>query len=476
MLFMLLFFFRIQRGIDFTDESWYVAEPYAVANGSVPYVTNITQASGFTIPLAFVYKLFLAINQSTEGIFYFARIFYFTWFIGMLIVNFELCKKVTNINIPFTIVIPLMLWCNYQLYSINYNSIGQIYLPTVILLSFLNIDDKKQKNQLKCGALIGVIAGRMIIGTPQTLIACICILVLLIANKKIARLLGIFVGVLIMAIIVIGYACACGGAKNFVNASYFFCRDFGYFKIKPEVSLSDNLTYLAKFIAPFLLCIFLCMICQLIYQKIKKTSIYKYTVLGILCVFLVYGLFCGYTNYTLLIKYSWFEAVIGSLFLENSVPKEKKCMNFKMVFICATYFSGYLVSSFLNVYGFGAREYWLLVPTVISYYFLYSQIKKYFVSRIIFDLGIVSLSFVLMCQAFNYVYRDDAMSQLNTRIENGVWKGLYTTELRAESIEDIEKYIRENTNKNDKVQFRDWASFGYLMSDGKICSLSNVIF
>jgi hypothetical protein len=54
-----LILFRIRFGIDYTDESWYVSEPYAVAQlGLKPFINNIMQAPGVTVPLAFYLNFF----------------------------------------------------------------------------------------------------------------------------------------------------------------------------------------------------------------------------------------------------------------------------------------------------------------------------------------------------------------------------------------------------------------------------------
>ncbi len=66
---------RIRYGIDFSDESWYVAEPCIVAKGAIPYVNMWEQAPGFTVPIAFVYGLYMFFN-GTQGIFLFSRILY----------------------------------------------------------------------------------------------------------------------------------------------------------------------------------------------------------------------------------------------------------------------------------------------------------------------------------------------------------------------------------------------------------------
>ena len=79
LLILLVMANRVRFGIDFTDCSWYVAEPFLVAKGAVPYCDLWSQASGFTIPLACAFDLFLRISGGTDGIFFFARYLYMAW-------------------------------------------------------------------------------------------------------------------------------------------------------------------------------------------------------------------------------------------------------------------------------------------------------------------------------------------------------------------------------------------------------------
>ena len=81
----LLMLHRIRYGIDFTDESWYVAEPYIAAKGAHPYSEIWEQAPGFVFPLVFVYRLFLMINGGTEGIFLFSRCLYLVWLLVVVL-------------------------------------------------------------------------------------------------------------------------------------------------------------------------------------------------------------------------------------------------------------------------------------------------------------------------------------------------------------------------------------------------------
>ena len=73
---------RIPHGIDFYDEAWYVAEPYMVAQGRIPYVNNWTMAPGFSIPLALCFRIYAA-WMGTEGIVMFSRRLYLVWMLSV---------------------------------------------------------------------------------------------------------------------------------------------------------------------------------------------------------------------------------------------------------------------------------------------------------------------------------------------------------------------------------------------------------
>ncbi|MDD3138577.1 MAG: hypothetical protein PHX08_06360 [Lachnospiraceae bacterium] len=90
---LLCLLYRIKFGIDFTDETWYCAEPYLIAKGAIPYVDNWSQAPGFTFPMFLIYKIFLFFNNGTEGIILFSRGLYVLWSCLILIIVWKLFNK-----------------------------------------------------------------------------------------------------------------------------------------------------------------------------------------------------------------------------------------------------------------------------------------------------------------------------------------------------------------------------------------------
>lgn len=137
--------YRIVRGIDFTDQSWYVAEPYIVSEGAIPYVDNWSHVPGFTIPLATFTKIFTHINGGTEGIFLFSRIEYVIWLIAIGGIVFYLINR-SKYKIPSIILLPFLFITPYQLYAINYNTIGLMYLllSSALLCSDYLVTGKKE--------------------------------------------------------------------------------------------------------------------------------------------------------------------------------------------------------------------------------------------------------------------------------------------------------------------------------------------
>lgn len=59
---------------------------------------------------------------------------------------------------------------------------------------------------------------------------------------------------------------------------------------------------------------------------------------------------------------------------------------------------------------------------------------------------------------------------LTTRIKEGVYSGIYTTEEKAAALQGLETYVRSNTNAGEYVLFMDRAPMAYLMTDAHSCS------
>lgn len=462
--------FRIQRGVDLTDESWYVADPYLVAKGHIPYLNNWTQTPGFSFPLAILFSIYSAFF-GTEGIVLFSRCLYLVWLLLVALLTIVIVRKKAGDTIPVVWYLPLLL-TTYSLFDVDYNSIGIVYFPLILALLYFAWE-KEGKDAFRIGILSGLIAARTIIGTPTIMLPCAVLVAALLIKKRKHLLLGFMAGGLAAAVIVVGWVCIRGGVGKFIYGFYALIKDLTYFKIQSRHGLKADIEYLAKYMRPAF--IYFGIVLLLRIPVIPKATASRLIRLAAWA-FLLYGL--GRTLYEVarydvsfkdiqrLVKYSWFES------FGLALMPEKENREPQFFFAAILYVLVYLFSSYSNVYGFGSREYWLIMPAAISYISAYRMVSYCICFRITLLAGLAMFFLVQRLLSYNYVYRDSPIKTLTTKVDAGIWKGCYTTESRAKDVVGLESYIRSVTDEEDEVFFQDWVSFAYLMNRGKACTPS----
>ncbi len=455
--------YRVRYGVDFSDEAWYVAEPYIVSQGATPYVDLWTQASGFTFPLCFIYDIFIKINKSTEGIFLFSRLVYVVWTFVLGFVTCALVKK-----IPFIFYLPYIMVGINALYDINYNTVGQFYSFFVLTVLFIREDSECNKTNWWTSILAGICMARSIIGTPYTIIVFVLSLIFLIIKKRYSSLGGFVIGNILMAILTISY-CAIKG--NGIYSIYYglkcFLMDGAYQNITPHYNFVDAL--LEQFIAykNMWLCLILLGGIKLFSKFIpffdKQQIFYQISGVIVSACFLG-GIYEGfrYGSLTYLVYGTFFCGIFLYLFLGREQKYEGIAI---VIFINVLW---YYLASLGNIYGFYGRQYILMLSTVASLWGGYLLCRD---KRVQIRVGVycmaIACCIMVICSNYSNVYRDEEISNLDSKVEEGVWKGCYTTKEQKEGIDFFEREIKELTNEGEKILFLDWASFGYLISNGE---------
>ena len=248
---LIILLFRSRYGVDLTDETWYVGDPYWVAKGSIPYVNNWTQASGFTLPLFVLYSAFLKITGGNVGIVLFSRILYCIWRTLIITLSFIFLKK-AQMDIPGILAMPIIIFNPHQLYTINYNSIGLTYIFFIFSIIAFSVSEKTELTRGKkfvIGVICGLLIGRSVIGTPATVAACVVIFAILIFKRRFLTVKGYITGGILAFLAVVGFCCIKGGIKNFIIGIQFFIRDINYYDSieKHGVASSDSSVYLLKY-------------------------------------------------------------------------------------------------------------------------------------------------------------------------------------------------------------------------------------
>lgn len=461
-----------------TDEAWYIAEPYLVSKGAIPYVNLWSQSSGFTVPLAILDYIFF--RNSTEGIVLFHKYFTIVWFGLMNLLAIKILRE-KDIPIPYMFCFPLILLYPHQMIEINYNTIGLHYTLLIYALLYPKeeILPKSQRVGLICAFFAGALMARTVLGTPFAACACLCFAFFLLVRKEIKRLFFYIIGGILYVTVLLAWMCACTGFDwQKIRTGIYLCfAEMLYLKLD-QLPLDVKLTWLGKFMIPFVFIVVANVIIFIVFkvneEKIRnKIILYE---LFILCTGSIVGLiqYNGYSSELNYInQFGWFGIFICVLY--NSQDTEFKEVTRNFIWLVLAYFTTYMLAGYLSIDGYETRAYWLFIPTLLMFFFSYMISNslgigwsKQFSKPVIYILFIL-VGGLLILGSQKYLYRLDR-GDYGVIIQNGIWKGCRINEDDAKAVVELENKIRTITSKEDDVLILDYAAFGYLMTDAKACT------
>ena len=169
-LVVLLTYARLYFGIDFTDESFYVAVPYRFATGARPFVddTSVTQpASALVYPFI---KLYVALFGS-EGLVLFVRNLHFA-FTGAIGVSLYLGIRSVVADVWFAMLAAAaaVAVVPFGIHSLSYNTLGSGFLAGGMFLGLAWLSRRRRPYLVASGAALGLSA----FAYPPLLVAVCC--------------------------------------------------------------------------------------------------------------------------------------------------------------------------------------------------------------------------------------------------------------------------------------------------------------
>ena len=455
--------FRSFQGIDFTDTSWYFAEPYAVATGSVPYSNNWSQAPGFTLPLALFFKFFLLINEDAEGIVLFSHLLFDVWYCFVILTEVFLLKRLWK-DCPLSVSSCLLAFAAFTLYQINYNSIGIAYCSLIFVSVWYAI--QRDDNKRLIAFLAGMLMSRTIIGTPATLMEWILLVIFLAySNRDILK--WFVLGNVFTAMIVSIYCVWMTSMDSFILGINTCVFDLYYLKMDKIVTYADKMHTLWDIMKPSIFCFILVGVTNL--KKIKYVN-----EVIVVCAILSYviAFFLCIRNFEILpfIQYTWYIPVLFLFFKDKNIEfinSVRGCSFFALILM-----SIYCFAAMNDVWnGFNNRIIWLYYSSLCGIGIFYHIIKKCkWIGEIVIQAAVIAIIILQLQITYTNVYREEPILKLDTKVESGIWKGCYTTEKKAKAVIELERFLKESTQDDDRILVLDWASFGYVMSHGEICS------
>ncbi|MCI8779909.1 MAG: hypothetical protein HFH70_04435 [Lachnospiraceae bacterium] len=480
---MLITIVRIFYDIEITDEAYYIAEANLVLEGNLPYVYDSQIASGFTFLMLPFVKIYKFLVPSLEGIFLYMRICFYVFYVSILVISYFLLCKVFDKNhliVALSMFIPF--WgASIPNFSYNTISVWLVFLIGVINVSAMYLCDYRG---IKVGAVLsGILMAIAEFAHPMEVLNVFYVGILIFCfGKKGKRwkpfLYYIGSGLLAFLIIMSAIVVQCG----FQHLLFGLDTIFNYKIIREIVPISTAFkSLLVSFKYEFVI-IFISVIGTVFGGCVRNKGeknihlINRYAEKGLLLgiIFSLLYIFIRKTELEILLSIGIVSGIAIVFWLFFIVFLKERENNLIFFFLMMPSLFLFVLNGFFTACNIYDRVY-EFVPALFGMMLILG--KDYFHKKgaegNFVIAGIMLVAILLIRFDYSYIYRGNPINELKCRIETGIYRGVYTTEEKARDIIKLESYIRENTEKEEKVLFMEVVPMAYLMSKGKGCAPSS---
>lgn len=460
---LILVYRRLYYGVDFTDESFYVALPYRFVLGDKPFIDelSIVQMSSFlTYPFV---NFYIWVMGNSDGLMLFMRNVYLWFNIFVASVVFMAIRKILRWREALIISLIVIVFVPFNIPNLNYNTLGMGFLTAGLFSALWVLLNDKNHYHLLFSSLFFVFA---IISYPTLILPVITFILstLLLyphSRKIIFTILsiGLLLPMLIFIILLfVGYGV--GNIMNSINYSSSLGVQGGGFDKIIKISKSLLLDPFHVSLIPVYLTIY--------WQRNRIGIKYIiFTVMLFLAIPIVYYFYGdNYAEVTVSMRYisfcSFFAPILYLYTKNNEIAKQ-----FFYVVWLPSFIAG-IVVAWTSGNGYVSAAIGLLPGSIITFVLLAVLLKeRMFIDRINIIRFIPPLLAVAILLFFQYssVYRDDKISDLRVKIENGPYKELYTSEEKNNYIKNMQDDIDKYLQLNDKILFYDNFPAGYLFNN-----------
>lgn len=476
-----LMYVRCFYGTELTDEAYYVSEAKEMLNGNIPFaVNNSSKALGYTfllIPIEFIYKLFV---PDLEGIFLVTRLCFVTFkLIVSGIIYAVLRKGITKANA--LLLIGMLIPMSGYLQNFSYNTVPMwaLLLAGCLLYDVIEQETKHKNIELISAGISAGIACFANPGWALVLFAFLILILVRVSNKKEKlKVLLIFFGSVFaeVLIVIVPIIVQTSFSEFWYGFDKLFFHPFPMDSLAPEQSWKDAV---GSFAGPLkrLLVIFVgatgvtyIFSRRFICENEKRLEPKQYLMLSIAVALFADIFSVAYLGRGVDQSATWaFSAVVYfGVFCIWGLCKEEKITWYLGIYpVLYSIAAILLVANNANIARFSSSI-TVIVPLL---YVLFKQKSE--LIRWVATLIAVVLIMAIGYTDFKYVYRDDAILNLDYKVESGVYKGIYTTADRAKDLPELEEYLNRIIGEDETYAFRDNVPSAYLMvHTGKVCEIS----
>ena len=472
-------------GIEITDEAFHISESISVMRGNIPYTYAMSCTPGFTFIMLPLVKLYSFLVPDLEGIFLFTRIAFMLFRMGILLLSYFLLRKYYKKKyLIFILSLLIPVWgSDIPNFSYNTISIWLLFLVSVIQLS--TIKSGNQKIILWGAVLSGaIVAVAEFAHIAQVLNVFWFGLTYLLCTRKKYQPLAVYILTgLFVLFAVLGIIAAREGLDKLVFGieTIITYTNFSTVKLSIYEQLKNIVIVFQKSIHIFSFTIAVCwalrwgiQIVPINYGKFKLECIKKAAVNIRTVDIILLAMLLAIRNIFKYGSLSYIKLQLGAIggilvilcWMKALIKRDRNTGEVTALMMM------YPLSQFMvTVFFTGTPAYLRTYPLIFSVFGFGILLEEYVCEGSIIRklLAISSLSgffCLLLYGDYYYVYRDGSIDTLDTRVEQGIYKHVYTSSENARNIVELENYIKENASSNNRVLYLDLAPMAYLMSEG----------
>ena len=455
-------FYRILHSVELTDETYGIAEIYNYSFGKRPFVDVWDPHTGWFLYIPFL-NLFGLLSPQLEGIVLYFRIIYLvlTFVIGYL------TYRISSRNIPLAAVVGCLGYVSFSVPQMGYNPV----VSFLLILEFGVLYAYKIKQQLHLSFLAGVISGLACLFYPTVAVMAIltCLVVWKMSkqeHRKATSLYAIGVAVVGIGFFLWLFIGANGNINTLLDGfkatistpheqnkgaiNFNFLKITFFDRLNKFYSLRRTIVWVVFFLASFVI--------RFRNYSLERKS--KYGLMAWFAFIIIAGIQImtddtvlpisrgGYICYTVLVSTILFSAIQWRSVNRISVLPIGMAIVWILTY-CLTsdnknLFHGMDAAG--NIIMFAG----CFVGTTIKINTGNDGKKTLYWFNAIIPLA--TLFFSIVC-FYGYVYRDAPVSELRTRVDSGIYKGLYTTRNNADYVAKVEAGLSTFLMKEDETVF-----------------------
>lgn len=473
-----LFLFRLFRGVDLTDESFYATLAYRLAEGNLLLKDMWEQCSTSSVFPAILLKCFMWITGESECIILFFRLSFFFFNLMASVYLYKIQKAFIKRRYAILLSLFYVVYAPFCLYTFSYNSLTDL----LFLLVVYSILQAVENQNFKIVILSGLLAAILAFTYPPMLFICCILSILLFLKRKVFNYgyLYFILGGLSMALIIsIVLIIKLGGVDGIIDGIEGILSDPAYTleNIPIIIKLKESIVHLFTPIIDGGILIELYFIWLLILGLIvHKKPLFRLS-LALYPIILLCSFIPVYRNSTALcigdfILYLSFISPFLIFYTTKNKEIFKKFFYFEYLPSIFFYFVISVFSyggSIQAVQGLFIAAFVTLKEIIFIVEETFEEVcvcKIDYVQKIKRWIILMFMSITIIGELMGYyskVYRDDCIVNLTERVSKGPYKGIYTTKKKKLYIEEMEDIMKKLQQKDEKVLVLYHSNFVYLM-------------